>query len=95
LSASASGWRARTAESRGFTAGNPRTSPPVDLVVQRVPLLVEVGTSAMPWWGGVTADVLAAALQPLVARVHIEHLTDPLLWGREIHDERYVLLAHI
>jgi SAM-dependent methyltransferase len=24
-----------------------------------------------------------------------EHLTDPLLWGREIHDERYVLLAHI
>jgi ubiquinone/menaquinone biosynthesis C-methylase UbiE len=53
------------------------------------------GTSAMPWWGGVTADVLAAALQSLVARVHIEHLTDPLLWGREIHDERYVLLAHI
>ena len=50
---------------------------------------------AMPWWGGVSADVLATALHPLVTRVRIEHLTDPLLWGRVIHDERYVLLAHI
>jgi SAM-dependent methyltransferase len=52
----------------------------------------DVGT---PWSGGVPATVLAAAVAPLVARIHIEHLTDPLLWGRMIHDERYVLLAHI
>lgn len=51
--------------------------------------------SRMPWWGGVPADVLSAAVAPLVARVHIEHLTDPLLWGKEITDERYVLLAHV
>jgi hypothetical protein len=36
-----------------------------------------------------------AAVAPLVTRTYVEHLTDPLLWGREIHDERYVLLAHI
>ncbi|HEX5406690.1 MAG TPA: class I SAM-dependent methyltransferase [Pseudonocardiaceae bacterium] len=49
----------------------------------------------MPWWGGVSADVLWAAVSPLVARVHVEHLTDALLWGREIADERYALLAHV
>jgi hypothetical protein len=27
--------------------------------------------------------------------VHVEHLTDALLWGREITDERYALLAHV
>jgi SAM-dependent methyltransferase len=49
----------------------------------------------MPWWGGVSADVLAATVRPLAARVHVEHLTDPLLWGKEIDDERYVVLAHV
>jgi ubiquinone/menaquinone biosynthesis C-methylase UbiE len=48
-----------------------------------------------PWSGGVPAAVLQAAVQPLVARVHTELLADPALWGRPIHDERYVLLAHI
>ena len=48
-----------------------------------------------PWAYGVPAAVLADAVRPLVARVHTELLTDPALWGREIHDERYVLLAHI
>ncbi len=51
--------------------------------------------TGMPWWGGVPADVLSAALSPIVARVHVEHLTDVVLWGREITDERYVLLAHV
>jgi ubiquinone/menaquinone biosynthesis C-methylase UbiE len=51
--------------------------------------------TGMPWWGGVPAEMLAAAVSPLVARVHVEHLTDGVLWGREITDERYVLLAHI
>lgn len=44
---------------------------------------------------GLSATTLAAAVQPLATRVHIEHLTDPTLWGKEITDERYVLLAHI
>ena len=48
-----------------------------------------------PWERGVPATVLADTVAPLVARVHTEHLTDPALWGRVVHDERYVLLAHI
>lgn len=48
-----------------------------------------------PWSGGVSAELLSAAVSPLVARVHVEHLTDALLWGREISDERYALLAHV
>jgi ubiquinone/menaquinone biosynthesis C-methylase UbiE len=55
----------------------------------------EQATSTMPWWGGVSSDVLTAAVRPLVAGTHVEHLTDPLLWGREITDERHVVLAHI
>jgi SAM-dependent methyltransferase len=47
------------------------------------------------WSAGVSATALVAAIGPLVARVHVEHLTDPTLWGKEIHDERYVLLAHV
>ena len=53
------------------------------------------GTADMPWQGGVPADALTTAVSPLVARVYVEHLTDPALWGREITDERYVLLAHV
>src|SRR5262249_14917292 len=49
----------------------------------------------MPWWGGVPADVLAGVMRPLVARVHVELLSDAVLWGREIDDERYALLAHV
>jgi SAM-dependent methyltransferase len=48
-----------------------------------------------PWSRGVPAAVLTNAVLPLVTRVHTELLTDPALWGSEIHDERYVLLAHI
>jgi ubiquinone/menaquinone biosynthesis C-methylase UbiE len=47
------------------------------------------------WSAGVSATTLSAAVRPLVAGVHIEHLADPALWGRPIEDERYVLLAHI
>jgi len=48
-----------------------------------------------PWSRGVPATVLTNAVLPLVTRVHTELLTDPALWGRMIHDERYALLAHI
>ncbi|HEY3610328.1 MAG TPA: class I SAM-dependent methyltransferase [Pseudonocardiaceae bacterium] len=44
---------------------------------------------------GISATALVAAVQPLAARVHVEYLTDPALWGKEINDERYVLLAHV
>lgn len=54
-----------------------------------------VGTRPMPWWGGVPATVLASAVLPLAARVHVEHLPDPQLWGKHIDDERYVVLAHV
>lgn len=49
--------------------------------------------STTPWSGGVPSDVLASAVAPWVARVHVELLTDPRLWGKEIEDERYVVLA--
>ncbi|HEX3649951.1 MAG TPA: class I SAM-dependent methyltransferase [Pseudonocardiaceae bacterium] len=51
------------------------------------------GDGSTPWSGGVPADVLTAAVAPLVARVHNELLADARLWGKEIRDERYVLLA--
>jgi SAM-dependent methyltransferase len=47
------------------------------------------------WSTGVRARELVTAIGPLVTRAHVEHLTDPALWGRQIDDERYVLLAHI
>lgn len=51
------------------------------------------GDSTTPWSGGVPADVLSSTVAPLVARVHTEQLNDSRLWGKEIDDERYVLLA--
>lgn len=50
---------------------------------------------AMPWLGGVRAGVLSAVLAPLVARVRVEPLPDPRLWGRPVHDERYAVIAHL
>jgi ubiquinone/menaquinone biosynthesis C-methylase UbiE len=47
----------------------------------------------MPWSGGVTADRLRQAVAPLSGQVHVVELTDPVLWGREISDERYLLVA--
>lgn len=48
----------------------------------------------MPWAGGVRAAELHAAVAPLVARAVVEPLTDAILWGREIDDERYAVIAH-
>jgi ubiquinone/menaquinone biosynthesis C-methylase UbiE len=47
----------------------------------------------MPWSGGVRADQLREAVSPLSTAVHVVELTDPVLWGREITDERYLLVA--
>ena len=51
------------------------------------------GTARMPWAGGVRAVDLVAALEPLVRRIEVVPLTDPVLWGKEIVDERYLLVA--
>ena len=51
--------------------------------------------AGMPWAGGVRATDLAAALEPLVRQVEVVPLADPVLWGKEIEDERYLLVAVI
>jgi hypothetical protein len=53
------------------------------------------GLEPLPWAGGLSAERLGAAVAPLVHHVHTEPLTDPALWGRPIHDERYVLIASL
>ncbi len=43
---------------------------------------------------GIPADRLTALLAPLSARVRVEPLSgDPALWGREVDDERYAVVA--
>ena len=49
----------------------------------------------MPWAGGVRAVDLAAALGPLVRRIEVVPLMDPVLRGRKIEDERYLLVADL
>jgi SAM-dependent methyltransferase len=49
----------------------------------------------MPWAGGVRAVDLAAAIDPLVRRVEVVPLKDPVLWGKQIVDERYLLVADL
>jgi SAM-dependent methyltransferase len=48
---------------------------------------------ALPWMGGVGAGDLVAAVRPLVTDLRVEPLTDPALWGRQIDDERYAVVA--
>jgi SAM-dependent methyltransferase len=49
----------------------------------------------LPWAGGVRARDLLAAVTPLVRQARVEALTDAVLWGKEITDERYVLRADV
>ncbi|MDQ0402928.1 class I SAM-dependent methyltransferase [Streptomyces sp. NPDC000349] len=50
-------------------------------------------------WGtvapvGIPADLLTALLTPLAGRVRVERLSDDAaLWGREVTDERYAVVA--
>ncbi|MFF3879002.1 class I SAM-dependent methyltransferase [Streptomyces sp. NPDC001978] len=52
-------------------------------------------------WGtvspvGVPADRLTALLEPLAGHVRVERLSDEaLLWGREVEDERYAVVATV
>lgn len=49
----------------------------------------------VPWAGGVRDVDLAATPDPLVQRIEVVPLTDPVLWGKEIVDERYLLVADL
>ncbi|MDJ1137039.1 class I SAM-dependent methyltransferase [Streptomyces iconiensis] len=54
------------------------------------------GAGALPWGGGVGAAELAACLEPLVASLRIETLSDNAdLWGGPVEDERYVVAARV
>jgi len=43
---------------------------------------------------GLTAARCAEIVGESCARVQVRHLPDPRLWGREITDERYLVVAH-
>ena len=49
----------------------------------------------MPWAGGVRAVDLVEVIEPLVHRIEVLPLTDPLLWGEEVSDERYLLVGYL
>jgi SAM-dependent methyltransferase len=51
--------------------------------------------NSLPWMGGVSAETLADTLRPLVSDLRVEPLTDPILWGRVINDERYAIIATV
>jgi SAM-dependent methyltransferase len=61
--------------------------------VQSGSMPYDEGAGRLPWSGGVTADRLGAALEPLVDELRTERLDDPALWGRPIDDERYALVG--
>lgn len=49
----------------------------------------------LPWYGGVDAQALMAALQERFARVDYHDLSGQApLWGREVADERFAVVAH-
>lgn len=49
----------------------------------------------LPWTGGVTAETLAGTLRPFVSDLRIQPLTDSALWGRDVTDERYCVVATV
>ncbi|MET9064276.1 class I SAM-dependent methyltransferase [Streptosporangium sandarakinum] len=51
------------------------------------------GSPSLPWFGGVPAARLVEALESRARVAHVEQLTDPMLWGKPIDDERYVVIA--
>ena len=54
------------------------------------------GAEEHPWSGGVRAETLVEAVDPLVDRVEVVCLSrDSLLWGREVDDERFALIARV
>lgn len=57
-----------------------------------VPYVAEAET--LPWYGGIGAEELTAAVGSLVTDLHTEDLSgNPDLWGGPVSDERHVLIA--
>ncbi|MEU6732711.1 class I SAM-dependent methyltransferase [Streptomyces physcomitrii] len=54
------------------------------------------GAASLPWHGGIGAEELSRTVRPLTAGLRVDSLgEDPDLWGGEVDDERYVLVAHV
>ncbi|MFF2195420.1 class I SAM-dependent methyltransferase [Streptomyces sp. NPDC058157] len=54
------------------------------------------GAASLPWNGGIRAEALAAVVRPFVSGLHVEPLSgNPALWGGEVDDERYALIADL
>jgi SAM-dependent methyltransferase len=49
----------------------------------------------LPWTGGVSAETLASELRPFVSELRVQVLHDPALWGRDVTDERYGIVARV
>jgi hypothetical protein len=49
----------------------------------------------MPWVGGVRAADLVAAIEPMAQRIEVVPLTDSVLWGKEVAEDRYLLVADL
>lgn len=48
----------------------------------------------LPWFGGVDAETLSAAVRPWTADVVVHDLSgEAVLWGRAVDDERFALVA--
>jgi SAM-dependent methyltransferase len=53
------------------------------------------GAQALPWTGGVRPETLREAVAPYASRIEVEDLApDSDLWGREVDDIRYALVAY-
>lgn len=54
------------------------------------------GAERLPWFGGVGAEELAAAVRPFVADLRVKPLSEDVdLWGGPVNDERYALIARV
>ncbi|MFJ8214512.1 class I SAM-dependent methyltransferase [Streptomyces sp. NPDC096033] len=54
------------------------------------------GAESLPWNGGISAEDLSATVRPLVSALRVEPLSgNPDLWGGEVEDERYALIADL
>ncbi|MEU3556220.1 class I SAM-dependent methyltransferase [Streptomyces fragilis] len=54
------------------------------------------GAQALPWSGGVGPKTLREAVAPYASEIETEDLAaDPDLWGREVDDVRYALVARV
>lgn len=51
-------------------------------------------TGGLPWAGGVGMRELVAAVEPWSSSVEQVALPEAVYWGREITDERYLVVAH-